>query len=96
MCCSGGLDLLFGDQKTVEAEIPPQDGGQVRWGALVNSRAAPAGSGASAGGNGPPPSLTAPPCVLLCLQLTVAEAMAWARDNLLTERPELFMKGSSV
>jgi hypothetical protein len=30
------------------------------------------------------------------LQLTVAEAMAWARDHLLTERPELFMKGSSV
>jgi hypothetical protein len=30
------------------------------------------------------------------MQLTVAEAMLWARDNLLTERPELFMKGSSV
>ncbi|EFN55792.1 hypothetical protein CHLNCDRAFT_145261 [Chlorella variabilis] len=52
---SGGVELLFGNQKTVEADIP-QNGGQ----------------------------------------LTVAEAMAWARDNLLTERPELFMKGSSV
>lgn len=29
-------------------------------------------------------------------QLTVGEIMAWARDNLLTERPEMFMKGSSV
>lgn len=43
----------------------------------------------------------APPYLLGCpetllVQLTVAEAMAWARDNLLTERPELFMKGSSV
>ncbi|KAI3437868.1 hypothetical protein D9Q98_000314 [Chlorella vulgaris] len=53
---SGGLDLLFGNQKAVEADIPQQSGHQ----------------------------------------LTVAEAMAWARDNLLTDRPELFMKGSSV
>ncbi|KAL4451825.1 hypothetical protein ABPG75_007487 [Micractinium tetrahymenae] len=50
------MELLFGNQKTVEADIPVSNGGQ----------------------------------------LTVAEAMAWARDNLLTERPELFMKGSSV
>lgn len=53
---SGGMELLFGNQKAVEADIPVSNGGQ----------------------------------------LTVAEAMAWARDNLLTERPELFMKGSSV
>lgn len=30
VCCSGGLDLLFGNQKSVEAEILPQDGCQVR------------------------------------------------------------------
>lgn len=29
-------------------------------------------------------------------QVTVAEALAWARDHLLTERPELFMKEGSV
>ena len=28
--------------------------------------------------------------------LTVGEAMAWARDNILTERPEMFMKGNTV
>lgn len=33
---------------------------------------------------------------LAARQVTLAAAMAWARDNLLTERPELFMKGSSV
>lgn len=29
-------------------------------------------------------------------QLTVGQAMAWARDNILTERPEMFMKGDTV
>lgn len=53
---SGGMELLFGNQKTVQADIPASNG----------------------------------------KQLTVAAAMEWARDNLLTERPELFMKGSSV
>lgn len=53
---SGGMELLFGNQKVVEADLP-QPGGE---------------------------------------QVTLAAAMAWARDNLLTERPELFMKGSSV
>ncbi len=75
---SGGVELLFGNQKRVQANIP-QNGGQV--GTFKGK------------------------CVLVVLhsslliglvQLTVAEAMAWARDNLLTERPELFMKGSSV
>lgn len=28
--------------------------------------------------------------------LRVADVVVWARDNILTERPELFMKGSSV
>lgn len=54
---SGGMELLFGNQKTVEADIPE-----------------PSGSG----------------------KLTVAEALVWARDHLLTERPELFMKEGSV
>ena len=28
--------------------------------------------------------------------LTVAEVLAWTRDNLLRERPELFMKGDTM
>lgn len=35
-------------------------------------------------------------CACVCTQVTVAEAMRWARDNVLTERPELFMKGDTV
>lgn len=35
-------------------------------------------------------------CTPPTAQLTVAVVMAWLRDNLLTERPELFMKGDSV
>jgi hypothetical protein len=54
--CSGGLELLFGNQKEVETDVPTSPDGQ----------------------------------------LTVAQAMAWARDNLLTERAELFMKGDTV
>lgn len=35
--------------------------------------------------------------VLLPLgQVTVGQLLPWARDHLLTERPELFMKGESV
>lgn len=29
-------------------------------------------------------------------ELTLGEVMAWARDNILTERPEMFMKGNTV
>ena len=29
-------------------------------------------------------------------QLTVREAMAWMRDNVLVERPEMFMKGDTM
>jgi len=54
--CSGGMELLFGNQKEIEVDISRSNDSQ----------------------------------------LTVGEIMAWARDNLLTERPEMFMKGSSV
>lgn len=53
---SGGMELLFGNEKVLSADVPT---------------------------NGSP-------------QLTVGEAMAWARDNILTERPEMFMKGDTV
>lgn len=54
---SGGMELLFGGQKSIETDIPE----------------------ASSSG-----------------KLTVAETLMWARDHLLTERPELFMQGSGV
>ena len=54
--CSGGMELLFGNEKMLTADIPAKDGAE----------------------------------------LTVGEAMAWARDNILTERPEMFMKGDTV
>jgi hypothetical protein len=78
------LDLLFGNQKAVEADIPQQNGHQVQ--------PTSGGAGTQHGCRCLPINL----CCMHLLQLTVAEAMAWARDNLLTDRPELFMKGSSV
>lgn len=30
------------------------------------------------------------------LQLTLGDLLLWLRDNLLTERPELFLQGSTV
>ncbi|EFJ43015.1 hypothetical protein VOLCADRAFT_76879 [Volvox carteri f. nagariensis] len=53
---SGGLELLFGNQKEHDVDVPIQ-----------------AGQG-----------------------LTAGQLIAWARDNMLRERPELFVKGSSV
>eukprot|EP00191_Tetraselmis_sp_GSL018_P017285 CAMPEP_0177584332 /NCGR_PEP_ID=MMETSP0419_2-20121207/3837_1 /TAXON_ID=582737 /ORGANISM="Tetraselmis sp., Strain GSL018" /LENGTH=96 /DNA_ID=CAMNT_0019073859 /DNA_START=119 /DNA_END=405 /DNA_ORIENTATION=- len=51
---SGGMELLFGNQKAIDADIPEQQG------------------------------------------LTVGKLLVWVRDNLLTERPELFMKDDTV
>lgn len=51
----GGLELLFGNQKSYEVDMPA---------------------------DGSP--------------LTVRQLLPWARDNLLKDRPELFMKGDSV
>mmetsp|Transcript_2967 Transcript_2967/g.8045 ORF Transcript_2967/g.8045 Transcript_2967/m.8045 type:complete len:96 (+) Transcript_2967:299-586(+) len=50
---SGGLELLFGGKKEIDADVP----------------------------------LPTP---------TVAHLLVWMRDNLVMERPELFMKGESV
>lgn len=55
-CRSGGLELLFDNQRSMEVEIP-MDRDE---------------------------------------QLTVREAMAWMRDNVLVERPEMFMKGDTM
>ena len=35
-------------------------------------------------------------CVYHVMQLTIRDLLPWMRDNLLTERPELFMKDDSV
>mmetsp|Transcript_27623 Transcript_27623/g.65561 ORF Transcript_27623/g.65561 Transcript_27623/m.65561 type:complete len:97 (+) Transcript_27623:534-824(+) len=51
---SGGMELLFGNQKAIDADVPEQQG------------------------------------------LTVGKLLVWVRDNLLTERPELFMKDDTV
>ncbi|GFR41443.1 hypothetical protein Agub_g2130 [Astrephomene gubernaculifera] len=54
---SGGLEVLFGNKKEHDVDVPVQDGQT---------------------------------------ELTAAHLIAWTRDNLLQERPELFVKGSSV
>ncbi|KAG7668044.1 putative Ubiquitin-related modifier 1-like protein [Nannochloris sp. 'desiccata'] len=54
--CSGGMELLFGNEKMLTVDVPVKDGSE----------------------------------------LTLGEVMAWARDNILTERPEMFMKGNTV
>ncbi len=38
VCSSGGMELLFGNQKVVEADVPQHDGEQVR---LVAAAASP-------------------------------------------------------
>ncbi|KAK9815496.1 hypothetical protein WJX72_004660 [[Myrmecia] bisecta] len=54
---SGGLELLFGNQKTHQIDMPADNGNK---------------------------------------QVQLGSLLVWARDNLLTERPELFMKGNTV
>jgi ubiquitin related modifier 1 len=56
-------------------------------GVKVHEVDVPASASASASGGGD--ANTAEP-------LTVARLLPWARDHLLKERPELFMKGESV
>lgn len=54
----GGLELLFGNKKSYEVDVPTEN----------NTAEA----------------------------LTVRQLLPWARDNLLKDRPELFMKGDGV
>jgi hypothetical protein len=35
-------------------------------------------------------------CMWPVKQVTLADVILWSRDHILTERPELFMKGDSV
>jgi ubiquitin related modifier 1 len=54
---SGGMELLFGNQRRVEVDVP------------VTSTVA---------------------------SLTIGDTLGWLRDNLLKERPELFMKDDTI
>ncbi|PNH12463.1 Ubiquitin-related modifier 1 [Tetrabaena socialis] len=54
---SGGLELLFGNQKEHDVDVPVCEGQEA---------------------------------------LTAGQVVVWARDNMLRERPELFVKGNSV
>jgi len=56
---SGGLEILFGNQQTVEVDVKPTDTGE--------------GS-----------------------QLLLGHMLLWLRNNMLTERPELFLQGNTV
>ena len=95
------MELLFGNHKVVEADVPQQSGEQVRL-EFAAAAAALLLALLSLLAAGPHSSVLHSLWKTNCLrlpssqQLTVAVAMAWARDHLLTERPELFMKGSSV
>ncbi|KAL6769212.1 URM1 [Auxenochlorella protothecoides x Auxenochlorella symbiontica] len=54
---SGGLDLLFDNQKSISVDVPAEDGKE---------------------------------------EVTLSRVIFWARDNVLTSRPELFVQASSV
>lgn len=102
------MELLFGNQKVVEADVPQPGGEQVRCAAAAAGHWSPQSLCRSV--RAPHMGLFLLPkgaceCThqllirtsnLAARQVTLAAAMAWARDNLLTERLELFMKGSSV
>jgi hypothetical protein len=91
LSCSGGLELLFGNKKQHDLDLPEgtagADGssGKVRS-VLAETRCQQQHYLAHA-----------PKSMLLMLpQWTVGALLPWLREKLLTERPELFMKGNSV
>lgn len=99
---SGGMELLFGGQKNVEADIPePSGSGKASsaWPASPGSSAHHALVPRISGQHQRPVASVASISVHthpFASQLTVGEALVWARDHLLTERPELFMLGVGV
>jgi len=99
---SGGLELLFGNQKSHEVDVAaPSDNEPVRSCfalcavllllllLLCCCICCPSCHPAPAC---PHRTLHTAPTP----QLTVRQLLPWARDNLLQDRPELFMKGDSV
>jgi len=94
---SGGMDLLFGNKKLHEVELAEGGSGkednqqvstckQVQCLLFVHPQSHE--------------NTTILTSFLSCLpcqsKWTVGRVIMWARENLLTERPELFMKGDSV
>lgn len=80
----GGLELLFDKVKKMELDIPV---------AADPSGAAEAGAGAGAGAAD---ADAAPALPAVEAPLTVGKLLVWVRDNLLKERPELFMAGDTL
>ena len=81
LCHSGGLEILFGNQSTVSVDVDPRtDQNEVCRTVAINQSAVP------------PTSQQA--CT--SLQLDIGHLLFWLRDNLLTERPELFLQGNTV
>lgn len=94
--CSGGLELLFDKHKEVAADVPLPANGTVsrpdstahchlRKICIVPMRKAPTWQQSKRR-----------ILHISYLQLDIRELLPWMRDNLLTERPELFMKEDSV
>lgn len=94
--CSGGLELLFDKHKEVAADVPLPANGTVsrpdgtarchlRKICTVPMRKAPTWQ-----------QSRRRILHISYLQLDIRELLPWMRDNLLTERPELFMKEDSV
>jgi ubiquitin related modifier 1 len=84
----GGLDHLFGGVKVHEVDVPAAASATMSDGADANAAAADANAAATAAAAAAAAAGQEP--------LTVARLLPWARDHLLKERPELFMKGDSV
>lgn len=87
---SGGMDLLFGNKKLHELDLQSSSS---------NGESSTSGKVRHCSVNGiVADSISGHLCASLSpkSQWTVGRIIAYARDNLLTERPELFAKGDSV
>lgn len=81
---SGGLEILFGNQSTVSIDVPaPKEQTEVLAKPLAKPLCRPAVP-------------KDPSTAFFRVQLDIAHLLFWLRDNLLTERPELFLQGNTV
>eukprot|EP00850_Spirogloea_muscicola_P018604 SM000172S03077 [mRNA] locus=s172:150191:151174:- [translate_table: standard] len=93
---SGGLELLVSGCKMHQADIEAAATNGKVWRPPCTplSRYIGAASGSGAPPAGLSSSLPATP--LVTLLLTVGAVLLWVRDHLLTERPEMLLKGQGV
>ena len=93
--CSGGLELLFEGQKELDAELPEPASRKVSMALRRTS-----GHACCLLTCGLTWAMLAVHWMqapaYYATQLTIRDLLPWMRDNLLTERPELFMKDDSV